>query len=77
MSVEPAVTDAPLTMTGLFVRLLGCLLVGVPAGFVAYRWLHRAFEGHASAQDTLVALVAVGVLALVMRFAARSLARAP
>jgi hypothetical protein len=77
MSVEGPNGGAPLSMAGLFVRLLACLVVGVPAGFAVYRWLHRAFEGLATVQETLVAALALGVLVLVMWAAARALARAP
>jgi cytochrome c oxidase subunit IV len=64
-------------MAGLYVRLLACLVMGVPAGLLVYRWLHLAFEGRASVQATVIALLALGALVLVMRLAARSLARAP
>lgn len=77
MSMERPAGGAPLSMAGLFVRLLACLVAGVPAGFLVYRWLHLAFEGRASFPATLIALVALGALVLVMRLAASALARAP
>lgn len=76
MSVPQSSGGAPLSMAGLYVRLLACLVAGVPAGFLVYRWLHLAFEGHASFQATVIALVALGALVLVMRLAATALARA-
>ena len=77
MAVNGPSDEAPLSMTGLYLRLLACLAVGVPAGFVVYRWLHRVFEGLATVPETLVAALALGLLVLVMRLAAGALARAP
>ncbi len=62
-------------MGRLFVELLLGLVLAIPPSYVLYRWGNRVIEGDTGWMDFAVALAALGLLLMILRYLARALSR--